>query len=140
MRTTLTPRELLALPQNRCIVCGVDNPRGLRLRFETLEDKSVKAYWKASPEFEGFAGVLHGGIICLLLDEAMAKAVLARDWRGMTVDLKVRYRHHVSSGERLVIRGWVSERKRRRIRTEAVVETDAGEERARASGIFLTVD
>jgi uncharacterized protein (TIGR00369 family) len=130
----------LARPQNRCIVCGPDNPRGLQLSFKALEDESVETRWEASFTFEGFTGVLHGGIICLLLDEAMAKAVLSRGWRAMTVELKVRYRHHVSTGEKLRISGRVAERKRRRILTEAVVETEEGEERARASGVFLTVD
>jgi uncharacterized protein (TIGR00369 family) len=140
LSTKLTPTELLARPQNCCIVCGPDNPRGLQLQFTTLDDESVEARWEASPDFEGYTGVLHGGIICTLLDEAMAKAVITHGWRAMTVELKARYRHHVSSGEQLVIQGWVTERKRRKILTEAVVRTAAGSERARATGTFLTVE
>ena len=140
MSENLTPTELLARPQNRCIVCGPDNPRGFQLQFATLDDESVEARWEASPDYEGYTGVLHGGIICTLLDEAMAKAVITRGWRAMTVELKARYRHHVSSGEQLVIQGRVTGRNRRKILTEASVETVGGSERARATGIFLTVD
>ncbi len=99
----------------------------------------MQARWKASRDWEGFAGVLHGGIISTLLDEAMAKAVLAGRHRAMTCELKVRYRHYVATGEELVIRGWISEVKKRKILTEASVSTEAGEERAHGWGVFLTV-
>ena len=133
-------REVFARPQSRCIVCGPDNPRGLQLRFVTEPDTSVRAEWCATWEFEGYNGVLHGGIISTLLDEAMAKAVIANQWQAMTVELKVRYRHHVSTGEILRIRGRIKERKKRRILTEAWVETTDGESRAVATGIFLSLD
>jgi len=133
-------QEIFARPQSRCIVCGPDNPRGLKLKFATDDDGGVSAEWETSIEFEGYNGVLHGGIISLLLDEAMAKAVIARDWLAMTVELKTRYRHHVTTGERLRIEGRVVERRKRRILTEASVCTVGGEERARATGIFLAVD
>ena len=140
MSANTSPQALLARPQNRCVVCGPDNPRGLQLRFETVDDGSVRSEWEASVDYEGYSGVLHGGIICTLLDEAMAKAVIAHDLRAMTVELKTRYRHHVATGESLVVRGWISERKRRKILTGAIVETADGSVRAEASGIFLTVD
>jgi uncharacterized protein (TIGR00369 family) len=120
-------------------VCGPDNARGLRLVFGSGRDGTVSAEWEAEADFEGYAGVLHGGIICTLLDEAMAKAVIACQWRAMTVELQVRYRHHVVTGERLRIEGRVTERKKRRILTHATVTTVDGEPRAEASGVFLTV-
>jgi acyl-coenzyme A thioesterase PaaI-like protein len=94
----------------------------------------------AGADWEGFTGVLHGGVIGTLLDEAMAKAVVAREWRGMTVELRVRYRHHVATGEELRISGWVTERKKRRVLVEASVSTVNGEERAHGWGTFLLVD
>jgi hypothetical protein len=56
------------------------------------------------------------------------------------VEFTVRYRHHVATGEVLRIRGRIKERKKRRILTEASVETIGGEARAVASGIFLSLD
>jgi acyl-coenzyme A thioesterase PaaI-like protein len=132
-------KEVFARTQSRCIVCGPDNPRGLKLQFVTEPDTSVSAEWQASSEFEGYSGVLHGGVISTLLDEAMAKAVAANHWQAMTVELTVRYRHHVATGEVLRIRGRIKERKKRRILTEASVETIGGEPRAVASGIFLSL-
>lgn len=137
--STTTAGELLARPQNRCVVCGPENDRGLRLVFDSGPDGTVAAEWVAGPDFEGYSGVLHGGIICTLLDEAMAKAVIACQWRAMTVELQVRYRHHVITGERLRIKGRVTERKKRRILAQAWVTTPDGEPRAEATGVFLTV-
>jgi len=135
-----TARAIFGRPQSRCFVCGRDNADGLHLEFHTDADGSVHAEWEAAAALEGYNGVLHGGIICTLLDEAMAKAVIAQQWRAMTVEINVRYRRHVSTGEQLVIRGRIIERKKRRIQTEATMSTAGGEERARATGTFLSVE
>ena len=60
----------------------------------------------------------------------MAKAVQASGARAMTVEIQVRYRHYVATGEKLRIRGRVVERKRRLLRTEAEITTVEGEPRA----------
>ena len=120
-------------------MCGADNPRGIQLRFDTGSDGVVAAEWEASSDWVGFVGVIHGGIVSLLLDEAMGKAVVARQWHALTCELRVRYRHHVAVGEAVHIRGWVVERKRRRISTEASLCTSGGKELAHAWGTFLTV-
>lgn len=140
MSETSTVQSIFDRPQSHCFVCGRDNPDGLHLEFRTEADGSVYAEWEAAAALEGYNGVLHGGIICTLLDEAMAKAVIAQQWCAMTVELNVRYRRLVSTGDRLVIRGRITARKRRRIQTEATVSTAGGEERARATGTFLSVE
>jgi len=137
--STKDASELLSRPANRCLVCGPDNPYGFHIEFRTEEDGSVSAEWVALNYLEGWAGVLHGGIVCTLLDEAMAKAVQASGARAMTVEIQVRYRRFVATGEKLRIRGWVKERKRRLLKTEAEITTADGEPRAQAAATFLTV-
>jgi len=137
--STKDAAELLSRPANRCLVCGPDNPYGFHIDFRTEADGSVSAEWVALNYLEGWAGVLHGGIVCTLLDEAMAKAVVAAGERAMTVEIQVRYRHYVATGEKLRIRGRVVERKRRRLRTEAEITTIDGEPRAQATATFLTL-
>ena len=80
---------------------------------------------------------MHGGIIGTVLDEAMSQAIIARGWEALTVELTVRFRGRVAPGNRLQVRGWVVDRRRRRIRAEATLRTDAGEERAHARATFL---
>ncbi len=83
-----------------CVVCGADNPRGLQLEFQGGPN-GVDAAWIPTEEWESFQGIVHGGIITTVLDEAMSKAVIARNWEALTVDLRVRFRGRVTPGEKL---------------------------------------
>jgi hypothetical protein len=72
------PRETPELRvEGNCFACGSRNPQGLHLCFETGPDGCVAAPWQPSPIFQGYEGIIHGGIISTVLDEAMAKAVIA---------------------------------------------------------------
>jgi acyl-coenzyme A thioesterase PaaI-like protein len=86
---------------------------------------------------EGFRGIVHGGIVSTVLDEAMSKAVFATNCQALTCELKVRFRHHVAVGEPLQICGWVVSRKKRKITAEASLCTLDGKERAQAWATFL---
>ncbi len=128
-----------ALPNPACVVCGPENPRGLRLRFHPLDDGAVGADWTPTADWEGFKGVIHGGIVSTVLDEAMSHAVSARGWPALTCELRVRLRRHVEPGLALQVRAWVVERRRRKILTEAVLTTPGGEEHAHAWATFLAL-
>jgi acyl-coenzyme A thioesterase PaaI-like protein len=131
--------KVRARTQNVCVVCGSENRHGLRIDFETAADGSVRALWTPSPGWEGFEGIVHGGIIATVLDEAMSKAVAWSGSEALTAELRVRYRHHVCPGDRLVIKGWIADKSRRLMQTEAVVETEDGCERAHAWAKFLSL-
>ncbi len=120
----------------RCVVCGSSNPKGLRISFQQNAN-GVCADWIPTSEWEGFKGVIHGGIITTVLDEAMSKAVIARNWQALTVELRVRLRGRVSPGQALQVRGWVVEKQGRKILTEATLTSNTGEERAHAWATFL---
>ncbi len=119
-----------------CIVCGAHNSKGLQLRFVTGLD-GASSRWRTTQEWESFRGTIHGGIIGTVLDEAMSQAIIARGWEAFTAELRVRFRSRIAPGEELRVRGWVVERNKRRIETEAVITATGGEEKAHAWGIFL---
>lgn len=131
--------QLHARPQCGCFVCGQENSRGLRIRFEQQDGGEMCANWLPSPEWEGFAGIVHGGVVSTVLDEAMSKAVAATRTEALTAELRVRFRHHVASGEIFVIRGWIVKRTRRLIETEASLTAPDGTEHAHAWARFLTL-
>jgi len=57
-----------------CFVCGEKNPGGLQLSFQIDEEKqTLKTIFVGKPVFQGYDGIVHGGIVSTLLDEAMAK-------------------------------------------------------------------
>ena len=126
--------------ESACFVCGPSHPRGLRIRYVRAADGSVAARWTPDRTWQGFPGMIHGGIVSTILDEAMSKAVAASRCQALTAELKVRFRRPVPQDCELQIRGWVLDRRKRRIRTEAVVTGSGGEELAHAWGVFLTVE
>jgi len=124
--------------QSKCFVCGQANAGGLRIQFHSAGDGSVEARWKPEETLEGFPGIVHGGIVATLLDEAMSKAIAALGCTALTAELKVRYRRPVRSGKELAVRGWVLDRQKRRVRAEAAVVDRDGIESAHGWGTFLS--
>ncbi|MBN2293973.1 MAG: PaaI family thioesterase [Pirellulales bacterium] len=79
----------------------------MRLEFDVLEDGSVYAYFGCAEKYEGFPGVLHGGIISSLLDGAMTNCLFAHGHTSVTGELKVRFRSPVATGQMSRIRAWI---------------------------------
>jgi len=121
-----------------CVACGKQNSKGLRIDFVNESD-GVCARWTPTHDWESFRGIIHGGIITTVLDEAMSKAVISRGWEALTAELKVRFRNRVSPGNPLQIRGWIISKRKRRILAEAKLTTNMGQEVAHAWATFLAV-
>jgi uncharacterized protein (TIGR00369 family) len=122
--------------QSTCFVCGPGHPTGLRVRFRREADGSACAAWAPQPAWEGFRGIVHGGIVSTLLDEAMSKAVSGMGREALTAELTVRFHLAARTGQTLEIRGWVVESRKRLIRAEGSI-TAEGVELAHAHGVFL---
>ena len=125
--------------QRTCFACGVDNPHGLQLEFRFDPDGTASASWVPDIQWEGPRGIVHGGIVTTLLDEAMAKAVAATGCKSLTADLRVRFRRYAKTGEVLKVRGWIVKHRKRLIETEATVIAPDGSERAHAWARFVVV-
>jgi acyl-coenzyme A thioesterase PaaI-like protein len=123
-------------PPSVCFACRPDHPHGLHLKFALLPDGTATAAWTPEEDWQGFSGVIHGGIVTTVLDEAMAKAVSTRGY-AFTGEIRVRFRQRVAPGENLMIRGWIVEWSRRVIRTEAALTSTDDRELAHAWASFL---
>ena len=132
-------KAVAELDGSRCFACGPEHPRGLRLHFVTTEDGAMSAEWTPTSDLEGYGGIVHGGIVSTVLDEAMAKVVAAAGLQALTAELRVRFRQQTPSGAPLRIRGWIASRKRRMIQTEAASLAADGSELAHAWAVFLPV-
>ena len=138
--TSEMPARLpVAQPQSGCIVCGPDHPHGLRIRYETGAGGTVAATWVPTSAWEGFRGIVHGGIVTTVLDEAMSKAVAAAGHRALTGELRVRFRRPVEPGKELRIHAWVAGRRRTLIDTEATLTAPDGSEQAHAWAAFMAL-
>lgn len=120
-----------------CIGCGPQAQVGLHMRFEEGDDGTVESRVTVGPPFQGWRDVVHGGIVALLLDEAMAYAAAARGVIGVTGDLKMRFRKPVPVGLPLRVRGKVAWQRRNVLGIEASVHDDAGTLLATGAGSFV---
>src|SRR5438034_340307 len=120
---------LLELPHTHgCLVCGMANPHGLHLHLHIDSDSGVVSVdFTPQPQHIGFEGIVHGGVLATVLDEAM---VWAATWhiRRFCVcgELTVRFRANARVGAPLLVTANVLSARSRLIEVEASV-TDAGQ-------------
>jgi acyl-coenzyme A thioesterase PaaI-like protein len=92
-----------------CFICGVENPVGLHLRIYENQPGQVEAIYIAPQHFQGYPGVLHGGIVGAIIDELSGRAHMGSDPMTprfmFTARLEVKYRKNVPIGKRLRIVG-----------------------------------
>jgi acyl-coenzyme A thioesterase PaaI-like protein len=91
-----------------CFICGIENPIGLRLRIYETEEGCVETFYTAPEHFQGYPGVLHGGIVASILDELSGRALMGDPSKPrfmFTGKLEVKYRKNVPIGEPLRIVG-----------------------------------
>lgn len=116
-----------------CFACGVDNKYGLHMKFEyDLEKGTSLCRWTASERYHGFDGVLHGGIVATLLDEAVANLCYTADIPVVTAEMNVRYLKTVPTGVELLIKGRIEELKKRIIYGFSELELPDGRVAAKA--------
>jgi acyl-coenzyme A thioesterase PaaI-like protein len=124
----------------RCFVCGQRNPYGLHLVFQ-LAQNTIVADFQPREEHQGFPGVIHGGIVASVLDEALGRTSLLgvnQEWT-MTGRLEVRYRRYVPYGPLLRVRATLEIERRRVLQASGMI-TLADDESivlAEAHGMYL---
>lgn len=88
-----------------CVVCWDRHPIGLKVAFRATGEHTVDGLFPCGTSFEGYRGILHGGVASGLMDGAMASCLLAKGVEAYTVDLRVRYRKAVAIGVPVTVRG-----------------------------------
>ncbi|MBM2832118.1 MAG: tRNA threonylcarbamoyl adenosine modification protein YeaZ [Dehalococcoidia bacterium] len=122
----------------KCFGCGKDNPAGLKLSF-SWDGEKAEADFTPGELHQGWPGIMHGGLICCLLDEAMAYVAYFHGYKGLTARTQVRLHAPLSIGEPLHITGKVVRLTRKLIETAALVTMRDGSKGAESQAvIFLT--
>lgn len=125
---------------NPCFGCGADNPRGMKLTFEQdHETRKITGRFRLGPEYQGSNRVLHGGIIAVLLDEAMGKLNRFHDVRAVTAELSVEYLRPVPIGEDIVVEAQEVSRDGRNLMHRGEIRNIAGKVLARGKGRFVAI-
>lgn len=117
-----------------CFACGKKNPIGLKLSF-ALKDGEAVGTFTPEENHQGYKGMMHGGLVATLLDEAMAHYLLLQGIFGVTGRLKLRFQHPVPVGVSLNISAGVEKERRDWILLWGLLE-EGGRTLARGEGLF----
>ncbi len=130
-------------PNSRqCFVCGVENPIGLHLKFFDNEPGEVTAECIVPKEYQGYPGVVHGGVVAALLDEVAGRSQMGEveNPRFMfTGRLEVRYRRNVPVEQPLRLVGTAGVRKERTATAKGAIYSQEGELLAEGEVLLMNV-
>lgn len=132
----MTDEQAPPRPVRDCFGCGPDNPHGLQLRFR-LQDGIAVARFDPTATYQGYPGVLHGGLVATLLDEAMSWALILQDVWAQTARMEIRYRRNAPADRPLLTSGRVTRDRGRSLVVKGTLTGDDGTLYAEAEGLFF---
>jgi acyl-coenzyme A thioesterase PaaI-like protein len=125
-----------------CLVCGRDNPHGLKMSLYVDPETGVIATeFVARAEHIGFDGVVHGGVLATVLDEAM---VWAATWSGKRFcfcgELMMRFKKPLGVGERVLVESRVEFSRPKLIQTMGTMRSPNGAIVAAGEGKYVPME
>lgn len=132
-------------PNSRmCFICGLENPIGLHLHIYEVEPGVVETTYTAPDHFQGYPGVLHGGIVAAILDEISGRAHMgsdpARPRFMFTAKLEIKYRQNVPIGKALKIIGKAGKTKEKSAEAWAgIYDAETNELLAEGNALLINV-
>lgn len=129
------------IPKNHCFGCGKDNPDGMHLRFFFDQEKhETVCRFKLGRRYQGPPGHAHGGIIAVILDEAMGKVNKFRNVIALTKTMEIEYVRPVPLFRPLIAVGYEKSLDGRKHRNAAEIRDESGQVLARGEGLFIAID
>ena len=124
-----------------CFVCGRENPYGLQLKFYETQPGQVVVEYTVPEQYQGYPGVVHGGIVAAMLDEVTGRAHMGGDPpRFMfTARLEIRYHKNVPIGEPLKIVGYAGKSRERTAMASGKIFGPDGDLLAEAEALLVNV-
>ena len=126
--------------RNYCFGCGPHNAGGMQLKFAVEgDDPVVRGTFRMPGRYQGSRKVLHGGIVALLLDEAMGKFNRLDAIVAPTAELSVEYLRPVPVGRKILVKARRIRQEGRSYWRESTIEDAAGKLLVRGQGRFVKV-
>jgi uncharacterized protein (TIGR00369 family) len=129
-------------PNSRdCFACGMQNPIGLKLQFYKTAPDEVTAEFIPPEKYQGYSGILHGGVVATILDEAVSRACMGVDPHNTqfvyTAELTVKYKQKIPIGKAIRIVGKQGKRIRWTVESKAYIYAEDGTLLAEAKAILV---
>ncbi len=129
-------------PNSRhCFVCGLENLYGLRLKFYATGPGEVTTHCSIPEQYQGYPGVVHGGVVAAMLAEVAARALMGVDPDAtrfmVTARLTIQYRQTVPVAQPLRIVGKVEKEKHRSATAKAAIYGAGQQVLAEASALLV---
>ncbi len=125
---------------NRCFGCGAANSAGMKLSFDLdLDARRARGSFVLGPDYAGGGGFAHGGIIAVVLDEAMGKLSRLADESAVTAEMNIEYKRPVPVDKPIVVEGWQEEATGRNRFRVAEIHDLHGNLLARGKGRFVII-
>ena len=127
-------------PRNFCFGCGKDNAQGMKLKFVIDdENRRVHGSFRLPGRYEGPPAHVHGGIIALLIDEAMGKLNRPEQIVALTAEMSIQYVRPVPLRKKITIEAHPTEHNGRNYWRECTIRDEHGNLLARGKGRFVKV-
>lgn len=131
-------KEEIKFEDNNCFVCGINNPIGLKAIFKKGDGISFCKI-KIPYTYQGWNGIVHGGIIASLLDDAMIYACNSLGYLCVTAEINIKYSKPLPVLKNIEINAEVEEIKKKIIFTKSKLLLD-GEIIAKATAkMFINI-
>ena len=138
MRRIINPWK--EVKEFKCFGCCAENDGGLRMQFLESSNGELMCRWTPQHRFDGWPGIVHGGIQCTLMDE-MAAWVVLHDLKvsGVTARLDTKFLKPLSSRTlSIVIKGKLEKNNHRLAWVDVWIENAEGERCAEAKALYYT--
>ncbi|MFH1905032.1 MAG: PaaI family thioesterase [bacterium] len=123
---------------HKCFVCGKKNPDGLKIDFKVLDNK-IQAEFVPRSSLQGYANIVHGGIISTLLDEAMGKLAFELGIDCLTAEINVRFKNPAYVGREYLLTGEILKKTHKIVFAKAKIQDESDLLIAEATGKLMVV-
>lgn len=123
-----------------CLVCGIENPLGLKARFYETDKQEVVAVFRPITEHQSYPHIMHGGISAAVLDETIGRAIMVHTddkTFGVTVELSVRYKKSIPLDAELKVIGRITNSRGRIFEGTGELYLPTGEVAVEAKGKYM---
>jgi len=128
-------------PPNACFGCGEANPDGMHLPFTwNYETRRVHGVFQLGKRYQGGTGMIHGGIIAVILDEALGKVCRFDGVQAVTAELDVEYLRPIRVDQEIRVEAFQAGREDRNLHHEGEIRDSAGKLLARGRARFVIID